>query len=1268
MDRGTGANPRLPPQHSAGAQHPPQGVARQGSWHMHNERPQPVPDDGFEQVSFESTVQDWMQDGFESSWRNSTSTDGHLGMPAPSVRIPNYPAAIHTVPTGGTPMGTPPSAKGIAAELPFAAGHQEGPFGISDPSRTSISASSLPSDASGFAQEARYHAQRQQPSGLDSFGGFHQQASSQPATTGPEFGQAYESLLASELAQEQLHALAQQRRLERRASLVGNNQDAAAQTMQVNLGDIPGSLVKSGRPPLPSSTKAAAAAVQLPGSDHPQSPKDGTVMEHRMAGDLMLGKMNKSVKKSMVQIRSKKKGSHRSDGSARSRKSMANSDMQFNVGDEEQEHVKWYKNHKFWTAVASVLITEALLISAIVMVVFYKRHKVVWFEWWRWLFFFSGVMPIYWTSRAVIHVLVLTVETTAFTTRKAVYYTVGTRKPLRRFLRVALMTPLFVGCFYSKDFSNTNVRDVFKTLCRLLGCLLLFTFANVLKTLLAKIMASHFHKEAHFEKMQEALQKEYFLIALSQPRQEESSSSSSGSEEEEGDVTAELEHMDSPAARMYHKSMAFQQDQKRIREDVTKRKRSTFRIPHFLHRRHHRHLHSHHSHLGHTSTTTEFQRVASHDLHVSTHQTVSAPAETADGRSNGLPGVANGFADGRSNGFPDVAGTSAESARRSASQRKFAEQSADSQQPQINSRARNKAAPAANTSFKSAQGGGSSNPKSFRRSASKVQHPSGQASQEGGTSVMSKMKRSMTLLAGRPLSETGMTERSNRSVVKSHLDAIPEDRRAIEKGGGNAVQKLHEVEKYIRKNKLKVTFADTLGAAKHQEDSEVTSKNEAKKLAFYLFWNIKPSFNRTYILPEDLEHFLEPEKAQQAFDILDVDGDGQVTLHNIRDAVVSIYQERKHLAFTLKDTKTIVGKLERIAGFVIHILMFFFYLVIFDVDVTHLWTAVAAAIVAFSFIFKNAIATMFDSVIFLFVVHAFDVGDGILLNGDLHKVEEIALNMTVLKRWDGGRIWYPNSMINTVPILNVTRSENKWEFFKVFLDVGHPLGVFESIRAEVMKFLEDNPKSYSGKGQVINCSAGDPLKIQLGFFFEYAHCDTSKLGEERHRLFCKIAEVLCTQRVQYTFPGFGSGPNRPSGPALEALLPPRPPGPSGPPSPGRSTPPASPSSGWATLRQRTGLGSPSQPEGHPADRPGAAQTLRQASAGLQRGFGSNVSLPGLDAQGSGALQQELRAQQRNEEDMVRVQQMALNRGTSASGQGGPGLPSSTPLLMQQSQP
>lgn len=46
-------------------------------------------------------------------------------------------------------------------------------------------------------------------------------------------------------------------------------------------------------------------------------------------------------------------------------------------------------------------------------------------------------------------------------------------------------------------------------------------------------------------------------------------------------------------------------------------------------------------------------------------------------------------------------------------------------------------------------------------------------------------------------------------------------------------------------------------------------------------------------------------------------------------------------------------------------------------------------------------------------------------------MEEIALNNTVLKRSDGCRVWYPNSMMNVQPVLNVSRSDNRWEFFKV---------------------------------------------------------------------------------------------------------------------------------------------------------------------------------------------------------------------------------------------
>ena len=164
------------------------------------------------------------------------------------------------------------------------------------------------------------------------------------------------------------------------------------------------------------------------------------------------------------------------------------------------------------------------------------------------------------------------------------------------------------------------------------------------------------------------------------------------------------------------------------------------------------------------------------------------------------------------------------------------------------------------------------------------------------------------------------------------------------------------------------------------EEGELNSSAEARKLAFYLFWNIKPYFDRNFIIQEDLEHFLSAKKAAQAFTLLDVDGDGkarvlqlvsnmpllhsealsrmwfllnirylafgtsklrkvrylhgnplQVSLHDIRDSVINIYRERKFLAATLRDTRTVVSRLELVIGVVVHLVFLFFYLLIFRV-------------------------------------------------------------------------------------------------------------------------------------------------------------------------------------------------------------------------------------------------------------------------------------------------------------------------------------------------
>lgn len=62
----------------------------------------------------------------------------------------------------------------------------------------------------------------------------------------------------------------------------------------------------------------------------------------------------------------------------------------------------------------------------------------------------------------------------------------------------------------------------------------------------------------------------------------------------------------------------------------------------------------------------------------------------------------------------------------------------------------------------------------------------------------------------------------------------------------------------------------------------------------------KKCTSRDYISSEDLDFFLEGESAKRAMRVLDTDGDGRISLAEMRDAVIAIYRERKNLAFTLK--------------------------------------------------------------------------------------------------------------------------------------------------------------------------------------------------------------------------------------------------------------------------------------------------------------------------------------------------------------------------------
>lgn len=90
---------------------------------------------------------------------------------------------------------------------------------------------------------------------------------------------------------------------------------------------------------------------------------------------------------------------------------------------------------------------------------------------------------------------------------------------------------------------------------------------------------------------------------------------------------------------------------------------------------------------------------------------------------------------------------------------------------------------------------------------------------------------------------------------------------------------------------------------------------------------------------------------------------------------VDAFRERKALALTLNDTKTAVNKLSHMANVIVVIIVFSLSLLILGIATTRFFVFLSSQALLAVFMFGNTLKTIFEAIIFLFVMHPFDVGD-----------------------------------------------------------------------------------------------------------------------------------------------------------------------------------------------------------------------------------------------------------------------------------------------------
>ncbi|KAI1098946.1 hypothetical protein F4804DRAFT_101375 [Jackrogersella minutella] len=247
--------------------------------------------------------------------------------------------------------------------------------------------------------------------------------------------------------------------------------------------------------------------------------------------------------------------------------------------------------------------------------------------------------------------------------------------------------------------------------------------------------------------------------------------------------------------------------------------------------------------------------------------------------------------------------------------------------------------------------------------------------------------------------------------------------------------------------------------------------NSAQVLARRLF--------RTYakagaevLAPIDLNPaFPTAEDAEAAFLVFDRDLNGDVSMEELEAFCDEVHREKKAIAASLKDLDSVIQKLDRVFLVIIVLITVLVFISIISSSTAAALASAGTAVLGLAWVLQATAQEFLQSMIFVFIKHPFDVGDrvtvygntGSLMRGDDYYVTEISLLFTEFKKMEGHMVQAPNSVLNTLFILNHRRSGQLADVFELRMKYGTPPSVIRELEARMTEYVLDNKRDFANK-------------------------------------------------------------------------------------------------------------------------------------------------------------------------------------------------------------
>ncbi|KAL9314635.1 hypothetical protein ACSQ67_020087 [Phaseolus vulgaris] len=252
-----------------------------------------------------------------------------------------------------------------------------------------------------------------------------------------------------------------------------------------------------------------------------------------------------------------------------------------------------------------------------------------------------------------------------------------------------------------------------------------------------------------------------------------------------------------------------------------------------------------------------------------------------------------------------------------------------------------------------------------------------------------------------------------------------------------------------------------------QKDDEINSEWEAKAAAYRIFGNVaKPGHK--YIEMDDLLRFMKIEQVENVLPLFEGAVETRrIKRKSLKNWLVKVYLGRRSLIHSLNDTNTAVDDLNILASAVVVIVIIIVWLLLTGFLDTKVLVFISSQLLLVGFMFGNTAKTVFEAIIFVFIVHPFDVGDRCVIDDVQMVVEEMNILTTVFLRYDNEKIFYPNSVLATKPISNYNRSPEMCDSVEFAVDVSTSIESIGALKGKLKVYLESRPQHWQTKHNVL---------------------------------------------------------------------------------------------------------------------------------------------------------------------------------------------------------